>query len=483
MKNVRPTIASRSKSEPLPDDAEVVDESSSLGEDFKCAAVYWKETKGISLPENGKLRLLDDNTRLSFRGIFGTKIDCNLKQISVSRAARMGGMVRDAFRVVHYDFEKSEQDGVGVYDGSYLFTTVIKDHNVVMERIQSAINEAHAEKQPTVVFRRMPADDVLQKMTIIGKQKIKGVSMQDYFEVAWSEGNDCDKEPMYGPFLTSCGKNDVKVQKWESHEEGYKGEWCGETYSQERIVTFNFMKQTIGQTLVSVQHTQRCRRVDDDRCIVHMTLAMSGFSYSDCFVVEVRHVASHVGKNDILVEIGLYVRFSKSCLFEAKIKKNTSLETTKLQMDLLARVIKGCEPYASELTGVEEGEEEEDDDESDGIEGDSLMVSQKRDSGMTHKMYLRSMQERMLWWIEFMVSPILSMLLWPLIRLKLFDPLPPPKSTREALNNVRQRVVQLEKISSIYVPPSHKANVGKEIEAVNAALNRIEAIATSSKEG
>lgn len=82
-----------------------------------------------------------------------------------------------------------------------------------------------------------------------------------------------------------------------------------------------------------------------------------------------------------------------------------------------------------------------------------------------------------------MVSPILSMLLWPLIRLKLFDPLPPPKSTREALNNVRQRVVQLEKISSIYVPPSHKANVGKEIEAVNAALNRIEAIATSSKEG
>ncbi len=57
---------------------------------FKCAAVYWKETKGISFPENGRMKL--DNTHLSFSGIFGTKIDCNLKQIiSVARAARMWG--------------------------------------------------------------------------------------------------------------------------------------------------------------------------------------------------------------------------------------------------------------------------------------------------------------------------------------------------------------------------------------------------------
>jgi hypothetical protein len=100
---------------------------------------------------------------------------------------------------------------------------------------------------------RMPPDDVLQKMIDIGKQKIKGVSIQDYYEVAWSEGNNCDKEPLYGPFLTSCGKNDIKVNEWESQEGGYTGEWCGEQYTQQRIVTFNFMKQTIGQTLVSVQ--------------------------------------------------------------------------------------------------------------------------------------------------------------------------------------------------------------------------------------
>ena len=461
MKNVRPTIASRSKSEPLPDDAEVVDESSSLGKDFKCAAVYWKETKGISLPENGKLRLLDDNTRLSFRGIFGTKIDCNLKQISVSRAARMGGMVRDAFRVVHYDFEKSEQDGVGVYDGSYLFTTVIKDHNVVMERIQSAIDEAHAEKQPTVVFRRMPADDVLQKMTIIGKQKIKGVSMQDYFEVAWSEGNDCDKEPMYGPFLTSCGKNDVKVQKWESHEEGYKGEWCGETYPQKRIVTFNFMKKTIGETLVSVQHTQRCRCVDNDRCVVHMTLKMDGFPYADCFVVEVRHVASRVGENDVLVEMGLHVRFLKSCLFEKKIRTNTTAETTKLQMDLLSLIIEGCKPYAKEIEGDDEEvyDEMEEEPEATAEESKDIICD--------------------LPFIRFIITLGAKIFLWPFIKLDLFDPFP-PATVDDAIMNVRRRVVLLEKISCDGVKDDEQMKkLAKEMKAIQLSLKNIEEIASA----
>jgi len=355
-------------------------------------------------------------------------------------------MVRDAFRlVVRVASSDFSGDDIGVNDDiddnnnnnmSYLFTIVVKDHTVVMERIQSAIDEVTKRngtddgKKQQPLFRRMPPDDVLQKMNIIGNQKIRGVSMQDYFEVAWSEGHDCDKEPMYGPFLTSCDKNDVKVEKWKSQEDGYKGEWCGETYNLQRIVTFNFMKKTIGETLVSVKHTQRCRRIDNDRCIVHMTLDMKGFPFADCFVVEVRHVASRVGENDILVEIGLFVRFLKSCMFESKIKTNTSAETTKLQMTLLARVMKGCEPYAREQAGVDEVEE---DDESDCMEGAGSIVAQ-RDSGLMNTLTAV---------IQFMVTPILSMLLRPLIRLKLFDPLPPPKSTMEALKNVRQRMIQL----------------------------------------
>ncbi|KAL7451375.1 hypothetical protein ACHAWC_003206 [Mediolabrus comicus] len=266
---------------------------------------------------------------------------------------------------------------------------------------------------------KMPRDDVLKKMITIGKQKIRGVSIQDYYEVAWSEGHDCDKEPVYGPFLTSCGKNNVKVQPWESKEEegeGYKGEWCGETYDQQRIVTFDFMKKTIGETLVSVQHTQRCRRIDNDQCIVHMTLDMNGFPYSDCFVVEVRHVASRVGENDILVEIGLFVRFLKSCMFEGKIRTNTTAETTKLQMDLLALTIEGCA----------------------------------------------------------------KIFLWPFIKLDLFDPFP-PVTMDEAVTNVRRRVVLLEKMSkNDDVNDEQKDVLAKELKAIQASLKKIEAITTIS---
>jgi len=96
--------------------------------------------------------------------------------------------------------------------------------------------------------------------------------------VAWAEGVDCGKGPMYRPFLESMDKDNVVVGPWEKTAGNYEGEWCGETYESQRTVTFQFMKQTIGMTLVNVKHTQRCRRVNDDRCIVQMTLEMKGGS-------------------------------------------------------------------------------------------------------------------------------------------------------------------------------------------------------------
>eukprot|EP00984_Skeletonema_dohrnii_P011186 scaffold4439_cov134-Skeletonema_dohrnii-CCMP3373.AAC.8 len=309
---------------------------------------------------------------------------------------------------------------------------------------------------------RMPPDDVLQKMIVIGKQKIKGVSIQDYYEVAWSEGNDCDKEPIYGPFLTSCGKNDVNVDKWERQEGGYKGEWCGENYTQQRIVTFNFMKQTIGQTFVSVPHTQRCRRIENDRCILHMTLKMKGFPYADCFVVEVRHVASRVGENDILVEMGLHVRFLKSCMFESKIRTNTTAETTKLQMDLLALITEGCKPYAKEIAGDDQEEEEEDEDDVDEEEID--------DTAEESKDIICDLP-----FIRFFITLGAKIFLWPFIKLDLFDPFP-PTTVDEALTNVRRRVALLDKISCDGVTDEQKDELAKEMKAIQASLKHIEAI-------
>ena len=318
----------------------------------------------------------------------------------------------------------------------------------------------------------MPPDKVLEKMTIIAKQKMKGVSIQDYYEVAWSEGNDCDKEPIYAPFLTSCGKNNVKVEKWESSQEGgYTGEWCGEHYELQRIVTFNFMKQTIGQTLVSVQHTQRCHRIDNDRFILHMTIKMQGFPYADCFVVEVRHVASRVGENDIEVEIGLYVRFIKSCLFEGKIRKNTTAETTKLQTDLLGLIAEGCKPYAKVIAG---GEEEEDEVEEQGVREAHYLDEEELDDAAESKDIICDIPL-----IRFIITLGAKIFLWPFIKLDLFDPFP-PTTVDEALTNVRRRVALLEKISGNGMTEEQKDQVAKEMKAIQVSLKNIEAISSAA---
>lgn len=44
-------------------------------------------------------------------------------------------------------------------------------------------------------------------------------------------------------------------------------------------------------------------------------------------MVEVRHVASRVGDNDLLIQIGMFVKFMKSCMFESKIKVSSTLKT------------------------------------------------------------------------------------------------------------------------------------------------------------
>ena len=80
---------------------------------------------------------------------------------------------------------------------------------------------------------------------------------------------------MYGPFLESQGKNNVTVQEWKSGQQ-FEGEWCRESYTEQRVVSFNFMKQTIGQTLVEVKHTQQFRRVGDDQIIVQIKMEMKG---------------------------------------------------------------------------------------------------------------------------------------------------------------------------------------------------------------
>lgn len=295
--------------------------------------------------------------------------------------------------------------------------------------------------------------------------------LQDYYEVAWSEGENCDKPPMYAPFLTSCGKNNVKVNPWQEGQ--FAGDWCQENYTHQRYVTFNFMKQTIGQTLVEVKHTQRCRRQANDQCIVHMTLEMKGFPYADCFVVEVRHVASRFGEYDVNVEIGMYVRFLKSCMFEGKIRNNTAAETTKAQMDLMDRIVEGCKQYATgERCEAEDNEEQ-----------DSDVIAKEATPSHDAKVAQRSTEisettGTALHMFIVVLAALFRKFVQPYIPSEFVKP-PEPSSVNEALQNVRQSILVLKDISLKSVSEENKLQLCNELKDIEQSLDNIQGMTKS----
>lgn len=85
----------------------------------------------------------------------------------------------------------------------------------------------------------VPPDATLKKMSVVLSKRLKNVSMSDFYEYVWSEGNRTDKLPLYGPWLEETGKQDVKVGEWAFAEDDggkeFTGDWCGETYKQQRV--------------------------------------------------------------------------------------------------------------------------------------------------------------------------------------------------------------------------------------------------------
>jgi hypothetical protein len=82
-------------------------------------------------------------------------------------------------------------------------------------------------------------------------------------------------------------------------------------------VTFVFDKNIpmrAGPTVAQVQNTEYCRVDGIDKCVMQRTVEMYGVPFSDCFNVEVRWVASRSGKNDIALQVGLFVNFIKSTM-------------------------------------------------------------------------------------------------------------------------------------------------------------------------
>ena len=162
---------------------------------WKCGVVYWRH--GFSLPENGRMKIKGD--ALTFKGIVTSKA-FQLNDIDVEKTSRMGGFVHDAFIISVRSTEGKGQDG----NGKYFFSTVMKDRKKVLDKIQTAIANVKLGKEEenfdAISGRggkrgaktkfRMPPDPTLQKMDSIAKKKLKGVSLQDYYEVAVSSSED-----------------------------------------------------------------------------------------------------------------------------------------------------------------------------------------------------------------------------------------------------------------------------------------------------
>ena len=287
---------------------------------------------------------------------------------------------------------------------------------------------------------------------------------QDYYEVAWSEGRNSTKPPIYAPFLESCGKNNIVVSDWEEGQ--FTGDWCEETYTNQRVITFNFMKQTIGQTLVEVKHTQRLVRDKGDRCVVHISMEMKGFPYADCFVVEVRHVASRHGVRDLDVQIGMHVRFLKGCLFEGKIRNNTGNETSKAQLELLRRVVDGCNDYAVDVEG-ESYDSEPDESNVTLTHGEALATNRSTDLSEAKNSAIKA--------LLLVLASLFQKYVLPYVPYKHEEI--QPTSVDECLEDVRKRIGVLKSVSLSSVKQEDRTNVQREIGMIEVSLFNIERMA------
>jgi hypothetical protein len=74
-------------------------------------------------------------------------------------------------------------------------------------------------------------------MNVIISKCLKDVSIQDYYAIAWSEGDRTNKAPLYEPWLKESGKQQINVGEWEFADDGadFVGNWDGEKYSQRRV--------------------------------------------------------------------------------------------------------------------------------------------------------------------------------------------------------------------------------------------------------
>lgn len=197
----------------------------------------------------------------------------------------------------------------------------------------------------------VPSDNFLkEKMQILLTKKLANVSIGNYYDICWSEG-----ENPYGSWLTSMGKTALTVGKWEEGE--FVEDISGEKFAKHRVVTFS---QKTAAGVASVTNTQYCRLEGDDKCVVAMSVQTEGIPYGESFVVSVRWAATRMGKlkHSSKIQIGVYVNFLKSTIFEGKIRSGVVESTLQQQSHLFETFKNACSNTLGDIIGEDEDQAE-----------------------------------------------------------------------------------------------------------------------------
>lgn len=159
----------------------------------------------------------------------------------------------------------------------------------------------------------VPPDEALQLMDIFVDETLPNISVRSYYGKVWGDENGAQ---FYGSWLTECGKMKVLVSDWEEmagEDGGYVGPIDHEQYTKKRVITFVTKRQGIGPSTAEVTQTHMSRVEGADKCVVTITISMK-VPFGDSFSVSVRWIASRLGANDLLIQVGLAITFHKTCM-------------------------------------------------------------------------------------------------------------------------------------------------------------------------
>lgn len=90
-----------------------------------------------------------------------------------------------------------------------------------------------------------------------------------------------------------------------------------------------------------------------------MNVETDGVTFGDTFTVVIRWVATRVGRKDLKVQVGLYVNFKKSTIFESKIRTGVMENTMPQMADLFTVFKRACYKQLGYFDQFEEETERE----------------------------------------------------------------------------------------------------------------------------